>query len=60
MPLKAGKSAKVRSENIAEMIKSGHPAAQAEAASYRKQRESGDCTVGDRYVVHGRDYVRKP
>lgn len=33
MPLKPGKSRKVVSENIAEMIKSGHPAKQAIAAA---------------------------
>jgi len=41
MPLKSGSSAKVRSENIAEMIRSGHDPKQAEAAAYRKARESG-------------------
>ena len=36
MPLKAGKSRKTISHNIEEMRKAGHPAAQAEAAAYRK------------------------
>jgi hypothetical protein len=36
MPLKSGSSAKVRSENIAELRRSGYPAAQAEAIAYKK------------------------
>ena len=35
-----GKSAKVRSENIREMVKAGHPQKQAIAAAYRQQRSS--------------------
>ena len=35
MPLKAGRSRKVISENIAEMVAAGHPQAQAVAASLR-------------------------
>ncbi len=35
MPLKAGKSKETLHENIREMVKAGHPAAQAVAASYR-------------------------
>lgn len=40
MPLKEGSSDETRSENIAEMIRSGHPADQAAAAAYRQQREA--------------------
>lgn len=40
MPLIKSSSNEARSENIAEMIKSGHPPAQAEAAAYHNQREA--------------------
>jgi hypothetical protein len=36
VPLKSGSSEKTISSNIREMIDSGHPAKQAEAAAYRK------------------------
>ena len=36
MPLKKGKSKKVREENIHEMIDAGYPPKQAVAASYAK------------------------
>jgi hypothetical protein len=39
MPLLAGKSAAVRSENIAELRRSGYPEKQAVAIAYSKQRE---------------------
>jgi hypothetical protein len=42
MPLKHGKSRAVISENIAEMIRAGHPRDQAVAASLRQARESRD------------------
>lgn len=40
MPLKRGSSDETRSENIAEMIRSGYPRKQAAAAAYRQQRKS--------------------
>lgn len=40
MPLKEGKSKKVVGENIAEMIRAGHPKKQAIAASMRKAGKS--------------------
>jgi len=40
MPLKHGSSQKVISQNIREMIKSGHPKAQAVAAAMRQAGKS--------------------
>jgi uncharacterized protein len=40
MPLKKGSSQKVISRNIAEMIKAGHPKAQAIAAAYSNAGKS--------------------
>lgn len=41
MPLKKGKSKKIVSENIKEMVESGHPQKQAVAASLNEARKSG-------------------
>jgi hypothetical protein len=41
MPLFKGKSNAIRSQNIAEMIKAGHPEDQAIAAAYRQQQAIG-------------------
>lgn len=41
MPLKKGKSKATISHNIAEMIKSGHPPEQAQAAAYDTARKAG-------------------
>jgi hypothetical protein len=40
MPLETGSSNATRSRNIAEMIRAGHPPAQAKAAAYRQQRKA--------------------
>jgi len=40
MPLKKGKSKKVFSKNVEEMMESGHPQKQALAAAYSEQRKS--------------------
>lgn len=40
MPLMKGSSKEVMSENIREMVKSGHPQKQAIAAAYAMQRKS--------------------
>lgn len=42
MPIASGHSAATRSKNIAELIKSGYPAKQAEAIAYKKSGEAKD------------------
>lgn len=42
MPLKSGKSKETFSNNVAEMVKAGHPLAQALAASYAKKGEKSN------------------
>jgi len=46
MPLKKGKSNKIISENIAEMVHSGHPKRQAIAAALNTARKSGKNILG--------------
>lgn len=41
MPLKPGKSKKIISSNIREMVEAGHPQKVAVAASLNKARQSG-------------------
>ena len=48
MPLEAGSSQEVISHNIAEMIRSGHPPKQAEAAAYSKARGDRMDTIMER------------
>ena len=38
MPLKRGSGAKVRSQNVAELVRSGYPTKQAVAIAYAQQR----------------------
>jgi hypothetical protein len=41
MPLEPGKTQKVISENISEMVHAGHPLPQAQAAALNNARKSG-------------------
>lgn len=54
MPLKSGKSRKVISENISEMVHSGHPRKQAIAAALnnarRGKRKKKHRNLGDNYT----------
>jgi hypothetical protein len=52
MPLIKSASDSARSENIAEMIKSGHPKDQAIAAAYHNQRQA------ERHTHHERNDSR--
>ena len=49
MPLEKGSSEEVKSHNISEMIKAGHPKDQAIAAAYR---EAGETKDGARFGGH--------
>jgi hypothetical protein len=53
MPLKKGKSDKVMSYNIAEMVKAGHPQDQAVAAAYSMARKSGLKDKAKKKRTHG-------
>lgn len=46
MPLKSGKSKATFSHNVSEMVKAGHPLAQALAASYQKKGEKKKAPKG--------------
>lgn len=53
MPLKSGKSDKILSENIAELVRSGYPQKQAVAIAYSKRRESKDAESAREYDLNG-------
>lgn len=63
MPLKAGSSRKVISENIAELVKAGHPQAQAVAIAYHEARKSSAVDAkgdGNPDNDHQRDLKTEP
>jgi len=51
MPLKKGKSKKVLSQNIAELVNSGYPQKQAVAIAYSKQRQGKDSPLIGENIV---------
>ncbi len=59
MPLIKSSSDKARSENIAEMIRSGHPPKQAMAAAYANQREAERHTHEERQTEKNEHERRK-
>lgn len=54
MPLKSGSSSNIVSSNIKEMIESGHPPKQAEAAAYRKAGKDSMATAPNSGIPQGR------
>ncbi|MDE2103979.1 MAG: hypothetical protein KGL39_42475 [Patescibacteria group bacterium] len=58
MPLKHGSSRQTISENIREMIQSGHPQKQAVAASLSEARKSG-AKIPRKPSRKGRRFARK-
>ena len=55
MPLKKGKSDKTRSDNIAELVRSGYSEKQAAAIAYSEQRESKDGDNGKTFKIYDRE-----
>lgn len=54
MPLKKGKSKKILSQNIAELVNSGYPEKQAVAIAYSKKRQGKDSPIiGENIVPFG-------
>lgn len=59
MPLIKSASDEARSQNIAEMVRSGHPQDQAIAASYANQREAQRQTHAQREAPKHEQEMRK-